>query len=112
VLARLDEKPRFVVEALPVVLVFAALYVWGGFWGEIRALLDVFPILFLAGFQSFAERIGFEVSPREARVDEPAAAPRLPAWGPLGAAIATLVGVLHLTAGVVLALGMLQGFQG
>jgi len=64
VFAGLRRKPALLLEVAPVALPFLALYLWGGLWGEIRAVYELYPILFLMGFQSCVEWIGLPLRAR------------------------------------------------
>jgi len=95
-------KPRFLVRLLPVTLPMTALYLIGGQWGEIRALGELLPLVFLLGYQTVVEWIGLEIRPRDAAESMPISEPRTN-WSSLAAAgAAALAGSFLLASGVLI----------
>lgn len=111
VLAGLARKPALLRQALPIVLPFFALAAWGSQWGEIRVFYEIYPLLFLMGYQSCIEWIGLPIASR----DGPAAAAAPAPGGPprLAPALAgALAGLLLLACGVMLPLFVQASLQG
>ncbi|MEZ5313898.1 MAG: hypothetical protein R2862_09760 [Thermoanaerobaculia bacterium] len=101
ILAGYQRKPPFLCRILPVTVPFLALYVWGSLWGEIRALYELVPILFLMGYQTVCEAIGLELAPRAEGAPAAPPAPSGIALWPMVSA--TALGLFLLAAGVTLA---------
>lgn len=101
ILAGYRRKPAFLRRILPVAVPFLALYVWGSLWGEIRALYELVPILFLMGYQTVIEAIGLELVPRGEETPAAPSAPPAPALWPI--ATSAGLGAFLLASGVTLA---------
>ena len=64
-----DEKPRFLRSALTLLILLVPLYLVAGGYGEIRAFYELFPVLFLLGWQSVCEILGWPLKPMEGGPD-------------------------------------------
>jgi hypothetical protein len=111
VFADLPRKPALLRAASPIALPFLALAAWGSQWGEIRVFYELYPLLFLMGYQSCVEWIGLPIASRDAqRATEPSAS-----GGPqrLAPALASaLAGLFLLACGATLPLFVLAALQG
>ncbi len=67
VFAGLGRKPALLRQAFPIVLPFLALAAWGSLWGEIRVFYELYPLVFLMGYQSCVEWIGLPIVNRDGR---------------------------------------------
>lgn len=63
----LGRKPVLLRQAFPIVLPFLALATWGSQWGEIRVYYELYPLVFLMGYQSCVEWIGLPIDNRDGR---------------------------------------------
>jgi len=60
------KKPLFLRSSLALLLLLFPLYLVAGGYGEIRAFYELFPVLFLLGWQSVCEILGWPLKPVEA----------------------------------------------
>ena len=65
VFARLGQRPRFLKQALVVLIPLLASYVLFGIYGEVRVFYEAYPILFLLAFQNVTETLGVPLRERE-----------------------------------------------
>ena len=102
VFAGWSRKPPFLRAAFPVVVPVLALYLWGSYWGEIRTMLELFPLAFLLGYQTIAEAIGLDlrVRPEPPPPPEPFEPPA-PAFVPIATSL--VLGVFLLGSALSLA---------
>jgi len=93
----LRRKPQLLRSVLPVALPFLALSLVGSLWGEIRSLYELYPIVFLMGYQTSVEWIGLDL--RAADGATPSASEPC-AWRWVPAASAAVAGAFLLVSGL------------
>jgi len=65
VFARLHQRPRFLKQALVVLIPLLACYVLFGIYGEIRVFYEAYPVLFLLAFLNVCEALDRRLRERE-----------------------------------------------
>ena len=111
IFAGLRRKPALLRESLPIALPFLALYAWASQWGEIRVLYELYPILFLMGYQTCVEWIGLPIESRDGDAGGEATAQAQP--GRFAPALASALAGLFLGAcGVTLPFLVMASFPG
>ena len=66
-----EKKPQFLRAALALLILLMPLYLVAGGYGEIRAFYELFPVLFLLGWHSVCEILGWPLKPLEVRLGRP-----------------------------------------
>lgn len=111
IFAGLRRKPTMLREAFPIVVPFLALYAWASQWSEIRAFYELYPLVFLMGYQSCVEWIGLPIESRDGRAADGAApasaSPRL-----VPSLASALAGLFLAAAGMTLPFLVMVGFTG
>ena len=110
----LGRKPALLREAFPIVLPFLALAAWGSQWGEIRVFYELYPLVFLMGYQSCVEWIGLPIVNRDGREGRAPGGAATRSGAPrLAPSLASaLAGLFLAAAGATLPFLVMLGFAG